>query len=103
MTLELEAIVLPAVAASPDALQREIDHVLPHLSDHDRITIGNPDGSTLDVDRNRTKVAQRHRRDPGYVGHQPVINLPSGQSTPPSSSRAPPDGSSSHAPEMRAM
>ena len=79
MTLaELEAIVLPAVAASPEALQREIDRVLPQLRDANRITIGNPDGSTLELDR----TGRHWHSDTGVVPAtseiQPVINLPAG-------------------------
>ncbi len=75
---ELEAIILPAVAASPETLQREIDRVLPALQSAHRITISNPDGSTLALDL----TGRDWHTDTGVVPAtseiQPVINLPAG-------------------------
>ncbi len=100
---ELESIVLPAIAATPEALQREIDRVLPHLLNAGRITIGNPDGSTLELELKgrpgtpTPESSRRHRRSSRSSTCRP------GRSTRPSSRIAPQVASTSRVPATPAM
>jgi leucyl aminopeptidase (aminopeptidase T) len=77
---EVERVLLPALAATPDELQREVDRILPALAEDEPIVIRSR-GLELRLRRGGRRWFSDVGRVPSVEqlgGAQPVLNLPAG-------------------------
>jgi leucyl aminopeptidase (aminopeptidase T) len=77
---ELERVLLPALAATPDELQREVNRILPALADDEPLVIRSR-GLELRLRRGGRRWFSDEGRMPSAEqlgGAQPVLNLPAG-------------------------